>query len=101
MALYFSKSFLLGLRVYFWPLIFISYQLTWLVDKYTVPYYYSMFLLGREGWFNNPTPEKLDAILDSNITEYKRQWMSVPAHEIGHVLGANEVLLTLILTAPK
>jgi len=51
-----------------------------------------IFLLDKHGLEKSPTPAMVYDVIDSNATAYYREWIAVTAHEIGHLLGANEVI---------
>jgi hypothetical protein len=48
-------------------------------------------LSAKAGKEDSPTPEMLDKFIEGNLTRYRKTWIGVTAHEIGHLLGASEV----------
>ena len=45
----------------------------------------------KVGKLYNPTPEMVNKYIAKNITYHHKNWIGVVAHEMGHLLGAEDV----------
>lgn len=63
----------------------------------SVHYVDILLFTDKVGKLYNPTPEMVNKYIAKNITYHHKNWIGVVAHEMGHLLGAEDVSFIYIL----